>query len=58
MPHIHDTGIYMTTPLHDSGINDRLVKLRTLIDQSCWVYWRQIFWIGKRQNSKEYLSNI
>jgi len=25
----------MTTPLDDSGINDRLVKLRPLIDQSC-----------------------
>jgi len=25
----------MTTPLHDSGINDRLVKLRPLMDQTC-----------------------
>jgi len=26
----------MTTPLNDSGINDRLVKLRPLIDQTCF----------------------
>jgi len=23
-----------------------------------WVHWRKIFWSGKQQNSKEYLSNI
>jgi len=28
----------MTTPLDDSGINDRLVKLRPLIDQACIVF--------------------
>jgi len=27
----------MTMPLDDSGINDRLVKLRLLIDQTCDV---------------------
>jgi len=28
----------MTTPLDDSGINDRLVKLRPLIDQTCFEF--------------------
>jgi len=28
----------MTTPLCDSGINDRLVKLRPLIDQTCFQF--------------------
>jgi len=28
----------MTTPLADSGINDRLVKLRPLIDQTCFEF--------------------
>jgi len=28
----------MTTPLADSGINDRLVKLRSLIDQTCFEF--------------------
>jgi len=28
----------MTTPLDDSGINDRLVKLRLLIDQTCFEF--------------------
>jgi len=31
-----DRSISMTTPLDDSGINDRLVKLRPLIDQTCF----------------------
>jgi len=48
----------MTTLLDDSGINDRLVKLRPRIDHVFWVYWHQMFWSGKQQNSKEYLSNI
>jgi len=26
------------TPLADSGINDRLVKLRPLIDQTCFEF--------------------
>jgi len=28
----------MTTPLDDSGINDRLVILRPLIDQTCFEF--------------------
>jgi len=28
----------MTTPLADSGINDTLVKLRSLIDQMCFDF--------------------
>jgi len=28
----------MTTPLPDSGINDQLVKLRPLIDQTCFEF--------------------
>ena len=28
----------MTTPLNGSGINDRLVKLRSLIDQTCFEF--------------------
>ena len=28
----------LTTPLDDSGINDRLVKLRPLIDQTCFEF--------------------
>jgi len=28
----------MTTPLNDSGVNDRLVKLRSLIDQTCFEF--------------------
>jgi len=28
----------MTTPLDDSGINDRLVKPRPLIDQTCFEF--------------------
>jgi len=28
----------MTTPLDDSGISDRLVKLRPLIDQTCFEF--------------------
>jgi len=28
----------MTTLLADSGINDRLVKLRSLIDQTCFEF--------------------
>jgi len=28
----------MTTPQADSGINDRLVKLRPLIDQTCFEF--------------------
>jgi len=28
----------MTTPLADSGINDRQVKLRPLIDQTCFEF--------------------
>jgi len=28
----------MTTPLDDSSINDRLVKLRPLIDQTCFEF--------------------
>jgi len=28
----------MTTPMDDSGINDRLVKLRPLIDQTCFEF--------------------
>jgi len=31
----------------DSDINDRLVKLRSLIDQTCFeVHRRQLFWSG------------
>ena len=34
-----DTSTQTTTPLADSGINDRLVKLRTaLIDQTCFEF--------------------
>jgi len=34
-----DTSILMTTPLDgDSGINDRLVKLRPRIDQTCFEF--------------------
>jgi len=28
----------MTTPLDDSGINDRLIKLRPLVDQTCFEF--------------------
>jgi len=28
----------MTMPLDDSGVNDRLVKLRLLIDQTCFEF--------------------
>jgi len=28
----------LATPLDDSGINDRLVKLRPLIDQTCFEF--------------------
>jgi len=28
----------MTTPLDDSGINNRLVKLRPVIDQTCFEF--------------------
>jgi len=28
----------MTTPLADSGIDDRLVKLRPLINQTCFEF--------------------
>jgi len=37
-PTYTDTSIYMTTPLDDSGINDWLVKLRLLIDQTCFEF--------------------
>jgi len=34
--------------LADIGINDWLVKLRSLIDQTCfWVHRCQLFWRGK-----------
>jgi len=37
-PTYTDRSISMTTPLDDSGINDRLVKLRPLIDQTCFEF--------------------
>jgi len=48
----------MTTPLDDIGINDQLVKLRPLLDQTCFDFidLTKIFWSGKQQNSREYLS--
>jgi len=30
-----DKSAQMTTPLADSGINDRLIELHSLIDQTC-----------------------
>jgi len=58
-PTYTDTSILMTTPLDDSGINDRLVKLRPLIDQTCFEFFDVIYLLGgKQQNSQEYLSNI
>jgi len=33
-----NTSAKTTTPLADSGINDRLVKLRPLIDQTCFEF--------------------
>jgi len=37
-PTYTDTGVYTTTPLNDSGVNDRLVKLRPLTDQTCFEF--------------------
>jgi len=33
-----DKSALTTTALADSGINDRLVKLRSLIDQTCFEF--------------------
>jgi len=43
MPRVHRNECLETTPLAYSGINDRLVKLRPLIDQTFWVHQRQLF---------------
>jgi len=37
-PTYTDKSGYMTTLLADSGINDWLVKLRSLIDQTCFEF--------------------
>ena len=37
-PAYTDTSAYTTTPLADSGINDRLVKLHPLIHQTCFEF--------------------
>jgi len=38
-PHTRTQVVMTTTPLADSGVNDRLVKLRTaLIDQTCFEF--------------------
>jgi len=37
-PTYTDTSAYTTTPLADSGINDRLVKLRSLIHHTCFEF--------------------
>jgi len=37
-PAYTDISAYTTTLLADSGINDRLVKLRSLIDQTCFEF--------------------
>jgi len=37
-PAYTDRSTLATTPLADSGINDRLVKLRPLIDQTCFEF--------------------
>ena len=37
-PAYTDTSAWTTTPLADSGINDRLVTLRPLIDQTCMEF--------------------
>jgi len=38
VPRVHGHKRFGTTPLADSGINDRLVKLRPLIDQTCFEF--------------------
>jgi len=50
----------MTTTLADSGINDRLVKLRPLIDQTCFEFIDVSYFgaVNIKKNSKEYFSNI
>ena len=48
------------SPLADSGINDRLVKLRPLIDQTCFEFIDVSYFgaVNIKKNSKEYFSNI
>jgi len=49
----------MTTQLADSGINNRLVKLCPLIDQTCFEFI-DVRYFGAVNNKipKKYLSNI
>ena len=37
-PAYTDRSAYMTTLLADSGVNDRLVKLHSLINHTCFVF--------------------
>jgi len=45
-------------PLADSGINDQLVKLRPLIDQTCFEFIDASYFGVVNSKIKEYLSNI
>jgi len=38
VPRVHEHKRLTMTPLADSGINYRLVKLRPLIDQTCFEF--------------------
>jgi len=38
VPPCTQTCVYTTTPQADSGINDQLVKLRPLVDQTCFEF--------------------
>jgi len=44
-----DKSAYTTTLLAVGGINNRLAKLRSLIDQTCFEFMdvTQLFWSGK-----------
>jgi len=48
----------MTTPLDDSGINARLVKLRPLIDQTCFEFIDVRYFGAVNNIFQEYLLNI